>query len=346
MKHLKITTQWLILLALTAVLTLMLRAIHLPGALLIGPMAAGIIVALNGARLNIHVRVYQCAQSLIGCMIAATLTPAIFHVFLNDWFLFIAVVLASLIASTVIGILLCKFHVMPNTTGIWGTTPGAASAMVVMAGIYGADVRLVAFMQYLRVLCVAITAAIVAHFFAETPTATVIGSHADVHWLGLAQTLGLAAAGLGIAVLLRIPAGVMLLPLVAGCALNVSGIITIEFPLVCQIITFAIIGWVIGLRFTKRIFLYAMRVMPKILVSIAALMGFCAVLGVVVAHVMHVDYLTAFLATSPGGADAMVIIAASANINLGFVMGLQIARLIIVMTLGPPVAKWAANRMK
>ena len=35
-----------------------------------------------------------------------------------------------------------------------GGSAGAASAMVVMAEAFGADARLVAFMQYLRVVCV------------------------------------------------------------------------------------------------------------------------------------------------------------------------------------------------
>ena len=40
---------------------------------------------------------------------------------------------------------------LPGTTAVWGSSPGAATAMVLMAEAFGADARLVAFMQYLRV---------------------------------------------------------------------------------------------------------------------------------------------------------------------------------------------------
>jgi uncharacterized membrane protein AbrB (regulator of aidB expression) len=48
-----------------------------------------------------------------------------------------------------------RYSALPGATGAWGSSPGGASAMVVMAQEYGADVRLVALMQYLRVLFVA-----------------------------------------------------------------------------------------------------------------------------------------------------------------------------------------------
>jgi uncharacterized membrane protein AbrB (regulator of aidB expression) len=45
---------------------------------------------------------------------------------------------------------------------IWGMLPGAATVMMVMVEAYGADFRLVAFMQYLRVVLVAAVASVVA----------------------------------------------------------------------------------------------------------------------------------------------------------------------------------------
>ena len=59
--------------------------------------------------------------------------------------------------------------VVPGTTGVWGSSPGAASAMVVMADAFGADARLVAFMQYLRVVCVVVVASLIARFWVHTP---------------------------------------------------------------------------------------------------------------------------------------------------------------------------------
>ncbi|MDR1530296.1 MAG: AbrB family transcriptional regulator [Burkholderiales bacterium] len=341
--------QWVILLLLTVAITAPIYAIAFPGALLIGPMASGIIAALNGANINVHVRVYQCAQAMIGCMIAATLTPEIFNMFSFEWQIFLGVILSSLVMSCIIGWTICRWQIMPGTSGIWGMTPGAASAMVVMASIYGADVRLVAFMQYLRVICVALATSLAAHFFSDTEAHSLAFASAwfvlpdGVHF---AETLLLIAIGASMGWLLKIPSGVMLLPLTLGAALNMLGIITIEMPMWLRAIAFATIGWVIGLRFTKRVLLYVIRAIPKILLSIFVLMLFCAGLAVFVSRTLNVDLLTAFLATSPGGADVMLVIAASTHVDLEFVMGLQIARLIIVLILAPPLARQIAKRFQ
>ena len=74
----------------------------------------------------------------------------------------LAVLLMTLAASGLSGFLLVRYSDLPGPTGARGSSPGGASAMVVMAADYGADARLVAFMQYLRVLFVATAAATVA----------------------------------------------------------------------------------------------------------------------------------------------------------------------------------------
>lgn len=71
------------------------------------------------------------------------------------------ILIATLVSSAVIGWLLVRYSSLPGNTGAWGSSPGGAAAMVAMAQDYGADIRLVAFMQYLRVLLVVGAAALV-----------------------------------------------------------------------------------------------------------------------------------------------------------------------------------------
>ena len=54
------------------------------------------------------------------------------------------------------------------------------------------------------------------------------------------------------------------------------------------------------------------------------------------------DALTAYLATSPGGADAVAIIAASSKVDMPFVMAMQIGRLLVVILIGPSLARLIA----
>ena len=119
-------------------------------------------MGLSGATLRIDKRLFLLAQAVLGCMIAQSLSPSILAPLIQDWPIVLTVLLLTLAASGLSGFLLVRFSHLPGPTGAWGSSPGGASAMVAMAGDFGADVRLVAFMQYLRVLFVASAAALVA----------------------------------------------------------------------------------------------------------------------------------------------------------------------------------------
>jgi uncharacterized membrane protein AbrB (regulator of aidB expression) len=64
----------------------------------------------------------------------------------------------------------------------------------------------------------------------------------------------------------------------------------------------------------------------------------------VLAAATHVDPLTAYLATSPGGVDSVAIIAAGSNVNLPFVMAMQTARFLVILSIGPSLARFMTRR--
>jgi membrane AbrB-like protein len=55
------------------------------------------------------------------------------------------------------------------------------------------------------------------------------------------------------------------------------------------------------------------------------------------------DALTAYLATSPGGADSVALIAASSQVDAPFVMAMQTGRFLFVLFAGPSIARAVAN---
>jgi uncharacterized protein len=337
--------QWLLLLACTVLMTALLRATGLPAALLLGPMIAGIALALGGTAIRFPNPPYILAQAAIGCLIARAATPAILPSLVHGGHLFLGVVLLSIAVSAVMGWMLYRFGVMPGATGIWGTTPGGATAMVVMADAYGADARLVAFMQYLRVLCVALSASLVAHFWADGPagiqTATVW--FPPLHGAAIV-TLALVGLGAGMSFFACIPSGAMLAPMLVGATLRLSGVAEIELPPWFLAAAYAVIGWRIGLGFTRQVAVYAARALPMILVTIAVLIGFCGGLSWLLARLTGVDALSAYLATSPGGLDSVAIIAATTPVDMPFVMTLQTVRFFLVVLLAPPMARFLAGK--
>jgi uncharacterized protein len=81
--------------------------------------------------------------------------------------------------------------------------------------------------------------------------------------------------------------------------------------------------------------------------SILALIALCGGLAALLTDRLHIDPLTAYLATSPGGIDSVAIIAASsAHVDIPFVMAMQTARFLFVIFAGPPIVRFVARRIK
>ena len=265
--------HWLILLLLSVLFSSLLLRIHLPAALLLGPLIAGLILSLRGVKLSIPRPCYLAAQAIVGCMIARAINPSVFGVLFNNWALVLAILLTTLAISGLTGWLLVRYSALPGATGAWGSSPGGASAMVVMAQEYGADVRLVALMQYLRVLFVVGAAALVVRY--------ALGNEAqemtqDIVWfpsltLNFPFTLLLTAVACWLGMRLRIPSGAMLLPMLLGALAQGGGWLMLELPEWLLAMAYAVLGWTVGLQFNKAIFLLALKTLPQIIASIIGL---------------------------------------------------------------------------
>jgi membrane AbrB-like protein len=328
--------------------TLLLHGARVSAAPLFGPLAAAIVFATRDTPVRVPAPAFVLAQAVVGCMIARTLPLALLGEVARSWPLFVVAVGSVLLASALLGWAMARWRLLPGTTAVWGSFPGAATAMVLMGEAYGADVRLVAQMQYLRVLMVGVVATTVARLTVPVhaaPDALALSAAAPVHLAALASTLALAAGGAWIAVRLRIPAGALLLPMFAGVLLQDTGVLALELPAWLLAASYALVGWSIGLRFTPAILRHAARLLPRVLGGIGVLIALCAALGALLARFAHVDPLTAYLATSPGGADTVAIIASGSPVDVPFVMAMQSARFVVVAFCGPALARFVARRV-
>jgi membrane AbrB-like protein len=335
-------SQWAALLALSAVLSLGWSAAGLPAALLLGPLIAGIVFGVNGLHLSVPPVAYLGAQGIIGAMVAGVITPAIVGTFTHDLPLFSGVVAATVLGAAAVGWSISRSGLIPGATAVYGTAPGAANAMVLLGEAQGADVRLVAFMQYSRVLLVALAAALVAHFWVGNAGARAPGVPwlAPPQWGNLAAVLLLTALAQQLARLARLPAWAVLGPLLLLAGLHAGGLLAIQLPRWLLAAAYALLGWHIGLGFRRDALVHVGRALPVVAVAGVALIGWCGLLAFGLTQLAHVEPLTAYLATSPGGLDAVAIIAASAHgVDVPFVMALQAVRLLFVIALAPWITR-------
>ena len=320
--------QWGMLCVLSLLLSIGFLALHLPAALLLGPMIAGIIFSMHGVTLQLPRSAFLAAQAILGCMIAQNLTGSILTTLAVNWPIVLAILLVTLLSSAIVGWLLVRYSSLPGNTGAWGSSPGGAAAMVAMAQDYGADIRLVAFMQYLRVLFVAGAAVLV--------TRMMLGDNAEavnqqIVWFPP------VSINLLLTILLAVVAGT------AGCLLRLGQLITIELPEWLLAMAYMAIGWRIGLGFDKQILLRALRPLPQILLSIFALLAICAGMAWGLTRFMHIDFMTAYLATSPGGLDTVAVIAAGSNADMALIMAMQTLRLFSILLTGPAIARFIST---
>jgi len=320
------------LLALSALFTALLVALGVPAGFLVGPMFAGILVALRGHALALPKRGMAVCQALIGLMISRSLTRETLSLWWDHAWLFAAGTFVVIGLSALLGWSLARTRVMPASAALWGAAPGAASAMVLLAEGHGGDGRLVALMQYVRVVVVSATAALGTRILGASPKPA--DPWTTVSLGGLALVAFLVAVCVIAGTLVRFPA----LPLVLGMVLGAP--FTVELPPVVLIAAWVFIGWSVGLRFTAELVRHALRALPWVVLANVLLVAACLGLAWVLARVSGLDAVTLMLAMSPGGADTAAAIASSIGLEVTFVMALQMLRFAVVVV----GSQWVARR--
>ena len=339
--------QWTTLIIVSLGFAFVLEWAQFPAAFLVGPMLSAIVFGVSGAVIRMPHRAFVVSQAIVACLIASSLSPEFLPAFRANWPLLIGSVVITLGASSLLGWLISSWKILPGTTAVWGSAPGAASAMVLMAGAFGADQRLVAFMQYYRVVLVTAAAAIIARLWIGETEGTDIVWFPPIEAVPFAWTIFVVVAGPLVGRLLRFASPQFIGALLVAFALHTGAGVEFQLPEWLLSASYGAVGLTIGLRFNRETISQIRRSLPQVTASILALIVICGLVAFLLAQFAGVDPLTAYLATSPGGMDSVAIIAAAADgVDISFVMALQMLRFLIVLLMGPSLARWVARSVR
>jgi membrane AbrB-like protein len=333
---------------------LLAQVIGIPAAWLVGPMLVAVAWALASPE---HPRVPRWGRvaslAVVGGVLAGTFRPSVLPLLAANWLPVILVVGGTLLLSLAAGLLLARVAHLDGKTAVLGTLPGAASGMLAMSGPLGADPRLVAVMQYTRVLVVVFSAALVSRFGLVPGTApqplsaqglqsSASQGAALVHdaWLTYGLTALVATAGVWAGTRLRLPAGALIGPLVLGVALEERGIMYLAWPPGVPQAAFLVLGVYVGMLFDRASIKRAGRLFPLVLASAVGLTVACAGLGWALAALTSIDGLTAYLATAPGGIDSVAIMALGSGADAPLVLAVQTLRLFAVVLTGALLGRY------
>lgn len=341
--------RWIGLIAATVAGGWILGQTGLPSPYLFAALLVGMAVALaRPAAGDVPDAVFTAAQAVTGVVLGAYLQASSLSALGSQWLPVALVSAGTLVVSLAAGAMLARTTELDAPTAALGLVAGGASGIVGMARELGADDRLVAFMQYLRVLVVVLlTPLLVAVAF---PGHERGGVHAAPDPLfgtveGWLITLAIAPLGALLAGRLRVPAASLMGPMI------VSGAVTLavpggEFavPALLREAAFIGIGLQVGLRFTMATVRQVGRLLVPVLLALAGLLIACFGLAAALAATTSVSLLDAYLATTPGGLYAVLAVAVGAGANTTFIIAVQGLRLLVMVLLAPAAVRLLVGR--
>ncbi|HEU0165173.1 MAG TPA: AbrB family transcriptional regulator [Thermomicrobiales bacterium] len=310
-----------------------------PVAWLIGPMLASVVLSIRGLPPTPNPSlVFTGVQAIIGTTLSASFTVDSLKPMAAHWLPVMISVVLVLAFSIAGGQLLSRIAPIDAATASLGTVPGGASGMVAMSEDLGGDARLVAFMQYLRLIVVVISISLSARLIDHD--ASVVQQVVDDGdaWPARASCLlaiAVSIAGGWLGLRLRIPAGALLGSMMVGLIPGGLDIGPVAWPPFVLPVAYLLLGARVGSRFDGDVLRRIRTLLPYIIGFVLGLCLLCAGIGWTLAATTDIDLLTALLATSPGGIDSATIAALATGANVPMVLSMQIVRLLIMVIAGP-----------
>ena len=320
-------------------------AVGVPTPALFGGLVAGVVRALGlPGRVRVPGPAMTAGQAVVGVTMGALVDLETLRAVAGRWLPVLLVTLATLTLSLGAGLLLRLQRGISPITGAFSMIAGGASGIVAMARDLGADDRMVAVLQYLRVLLIVVlmpVVATVAYGASAGGDGPVTGEHGG-HWpAGLLVTVGCSVVGLVVGRLVRLPVAALLGPMVATAVVDLTGLVSgVEVPGPVANAAFLVIGLQVGVSFTRESLRTIGRALPLALGVILGLILVSAGLGSVLAAATGASALDGYLATTPGGLVAVLATASDSGADVTFVLAVQVLRLFVMLLTAPLVARW------
>lgn len=320
---------------------LLFEWLHVPLAFLFGPMAACLIAALLGMRLQSPGQFSTAARTVLGVAAGASVTPyAVSQI--PQMAVSIALLPLFLLAIAAVGVpffrCVCRYD---RATAYYAAMPGGLQDMVLFGQEAGGNVRSLSLIHATRVLIlVTLIPWIIVHLFGlslDNPIGDPISSvpvseliimvvAAIVGWKG-GERIGLfGAAVLG--------------PLIVTAGLSLTDIVHFRPPAEALLVAQYFIGIGIGVHYVG----ITLQEIKRDVLTATVFVLYLAVLTIgftaLISYLGIADPLEAFLAMAPGGQAEMMVLAIVAGADLSFVVVHHLTRMLLVI-LGAPIAgRW------
>ncbi len=335
--------------------------LRVPAGLLVGSLigAAVLNIVLGVAWMPTEAK--WLAQILAGTFIASSLDGGAMRRMPKLIRPALLIVFGMLVVNVVTGVLVYWLTPLDLITSLMGTVPGGMSDVPLISADLGADLPIVATMQFSRLLvAVGIYPSFIRWWEAKRrsslrphgvePFDPSTASHATSHrqkstfskgpvdHLRVLYTLGVAIFAGGIGKDMGIPAGALVFSMMTILSIRFFGI-EVSMPKylkrIAQILSGAYVGSVFGVGdFSEMAYLIG-----PIAISNTGYLILCVTMGHLLSKRFGMPLSEAMLATTPGGSSDMVLIASEMGVDSREVLVFQMMRLMMVVALFPIIIK-------
>ncbi|WP_422039491.1 AbrB family transcriptional regulator [Roseibium sp.] len=275
-------------------------------------------------------------RASVGTMLGASVTAGLLLSFPEWWTSLVFLLIALLLSGSINFLLLSKLLRFQKPTAVLCAAPGGIAEMILLSEQAGADQAKVAIVHALRIaLSILILPLLIAWFMHVDVQRSAAGATPSLSLIDTGWFLACIAAGVAADRWTRLPARVIVVPLIVSAALHISGVTHFVVPEWVTNIVQVFIGINVGGRFLGISARQLSHVVGAAFLVISVQIAIAFSAAILVARNSDLDPLALMLAYAPGGLAEMSLIAIAMGREVAFVGLHHLFRVMVSLALGP-----------
>jgi hypothetical protein len=314
----------------------------IPAPWLAGSMIAAVAAVFAGANIGMPGWLRAAAFIFLGIQTGTSVTWETVER-AAQWPLSIGLLGLTVIAVTWAGMqFYMRVRKRDAATALFASLPGALSLVLLLADEANADMRRVAIAQCIRLFF--LVSALPALIALLSPAAPALQQQTIGNFSGIALlVVASSAAGL-LFERLKVPAGLLLGPMLAAAALQLSGVVEGAAPSGILIPANIVLGVMIAARFAGFRLAEFREALGEGFAGFLLALAIAAAGASLASLAAGLPFALTLLAFSPGGLDAMIVMAFALDLDPAYVGAHQIARYVGLSLLMPLVTGFILRR--